>query len=400
MEFMNDMRSVYSHSLQWVVKGNQANADKAIEILNAWSAVYEGMECADYYKQLYGAWMGHLVVAGAEILAHYKRDGKSSGWKDADIKRYKEVVVYDLKINSLQWFGSNGYYVGHNQPAAIAKSRLALGVFLDDKGLFNSGIHLLFNHIYDHKDKIKEIHGHWVNLVGLSIAKTGEVMEFNRGGGDPAHGTGTLNALSNAAEILRHQDVEEKYRFYDYLIGEDNDKAPRLLLGSEFAANSFINSPNTKIIENSAFKNTVVGMYGELVLNYYKYISPVEYEYSLTDEANEKFRLNEKTGYTAPWTVLTHADLSKDIEESKVSKITDSNKSFFTTNIGINNILKIGYAGKNTATVKLFTLSGREVKSTSLNGTKSISLKNLNRGLYLVKLDADGVSETKKLLLK
>ena len=400
MEFMNDMRAVYSHSLQWVVKGNQANADKAIEILNAWSAVYEGMECYDYYKQLYGSWMGHLVVAGAEILAHYKRDGKSSGWKDADIKRYKEVVAYDLKINSLTWLGSKGYYNGHNQPAAIAKSRLALGVFLDDKGLFNSGLNLLFDHIYDHKQEIMDIHGHWVNLVGLCIAKTGEIMEFNRGGGDAAHGTGTLNALSNAAEILRHQDVEEKYRFYDYLVTEDKDKAPRLLLGAEFAANSYIYSPNTKIMVNNAFKNTTVGRYAEFVLNYYKHISPIKYGYLLTDEANELFRKNEKIGYTVPWTILTHADLSKDLSVAATPKDIKTKKMNITLNINKNKILTFGYGDAKNATVKLFTPAGRVVKKVVLNGAKEVSLKNLNHGLYLVKFTADGISETKKLLIK
>ncbi|MEE9384177.1 MAG: alginate lyase family protein [Nannocystaceae bacterium] len=209
-----DMRSAYAHALSWVVTGDQAHADKAIEIDNAWGAIYEGMECPDYYKHLYGSWVGHMAVMGAEIIRHYEREGELAGWAEDDIKQYADSVVRDLEVNSLSWEGSRGYYVGHNQPAAIARSRIALGIFLDDRALVDSGLYLLFDKIYDGKEEIKEIHGHYVNLVGLSIAKTGDVMEFNRGGGDAGHGTGTLNALVHAAEILRHQKVASEYEFW------------------------------------------------------------------------------------------------------------------------------------------------------------------------------------------
>ena len=64
-----------------------------------------------------------------------------------------------------------------------------------------------------------------------------------------------------------------------------------------------------------------------------------------------------------------------------------------------NLILNYSNLSKN-ATVKIFTPAGRVVKKVVLNGAKDVSLKNLNHGLYLVKFTADGISETKKLLIK
>ena len=35
----NSANAAYEHALQWAVTGDRAYADKAIEILNAWSSV-------------------------------------------------------------------------------------------------------------------------------------------------------------------------------------------------------------------------------------------------------------------------------------------------------------------------------------------------------------------------
>ncbi len=186
---------------------------------------------------------------------------------------------------------------------------MALGVFLDDQALFDLGTRLLFEVQYSNND-ITTVHGHAVNLLGLSIAATGEVMEFNRGGGDSAHGTGTLNSLVNAAEILRQQDVGDEHNLYEMMLSEDGDTRPRLLLGSEFAANAYVNSP-TNIIKNDSFSNGTKGSYSEMVLNYYLHVSSDAYAVDLTREANAAFRPTTGAGYIAPWTTLTHADVSE-----------------------------------------------------------------------------------------
>ena len=70
--------------------------------------------------------------------------------------------------------------------------------------------------------------------------------------------------------------------------------------------------------------------------------------------------------------------------------------------IGSNNMLTINNSGANkNAAVKLFNLSGRLVKSVVMDKqSKTVSLKKLNRGLFVVQFKADGVSESEKLILK
>ncbi len=54
--------------------------------------------------------------------------------------------------------------------------------------------------------------------------------------------------------------------------------------------------------------------------------------------------------------------------------------------------------------IKIYTVTGREIKSITNNyqsiGQKTVSLEGFNKGLYLVQLTTNGISETKKLLLK
>ena len=308
-KLLDDSRAVYSHALQWVITGKQEHADKSIEIMNAWSAIFKDIitENGDVYNKLFNSWQAQFWVAGAEIIRHYKNDDKSSGWKETDIAKFEDMCRVFERL-TLQWIGYNGYKGGQNQGNGVARTQLALGVFLDDQALFDAGTNLLFEYKFDNEE-IRKRHGHPVNLVGLTVASNGEVMELNR---DAAHGTGSLNSLVNSAEILRHQNVPEKYKLYDLKL--DDDKTPRLLKGSEYCANSYLNSPTDLSYEKN-FVNKVLGEYTELTFNYYRYLSPKKYKLPFTKKANKAFNpLGQNVRYVAPWTTLTHAGLSKNLD--------------------------------------------------------------------------------------
>jgi len=304
-----DGRAAYAHALQWVVTGEQKYADKAIEILNSWGHTFTDLTSADHYKYLLNSWVSHTWVAAAEIIRHYKLNGKSAGWKEADIAKFENMARVFERI-LLQWPGSYGMSNGNNQPTAIVRSRLAVAVFLDDVALFEEATDMLYDPIYTESDII-DFHGHAVNVVGLCIAKDGEGMELNR---DFGHGTGTHNALSNAAEILRQQrkHIAPKYDLYEYKVKEDNDKLPRFLLGSEFMADTQLHSPVKLSFRTYDQKNPRKGHYLEMAINYYKNVSD---DYSDDDikfmnEVTKESRKTQGIAYTAPWTILTHARLS------------------------------------------------------------------------------------------
>ena len=394
-----DGRAAYAHALQWVVTGEQKYADKSIEILNDWGSKFKNIETADHYIYLLNSWVSHTFMAGAEIIRHYKINGQGSGWKEADIAKFEDVARVFEKI-LLRWQGSDGLYNGLNQPAAVARSIFAVAVFLSDPGLFKVGTDFLFE--YKHtKSEITNFHNRTVNLVEVCIADDGECMELNR---DYGHGTGTHNATSGSAEIIRQQikNIDPKYSLFGYRSSDVTDKYPRMLLGSEYVANTQINNGSGLSLNPNSDRNGRKGHYQEFNLNYYKHIDKNNYP---TPNMEKVIKESRKTGgiaYTAAWTILTHADLSKDIPVAVVTPSIKSNRNVFSVSLSKSKVLQVNYKGSDkNAGLKLFTLSGKLVKSAAITkGIKSVSLKGLNHGLYIVKLQAGDASETKKLLLK
>ena len=296
-----DGRAVYMHALLWAATGKQAHAKKAIEILNAWSAIFEDVRTknGDIYNSLFSSWSASHWLAGAEILRYYKNHGRPSGWKQKDILRFEKMCrVFERLM--LQWEGGANVSGLQNQRLAVTRTCLLLGIFLNDQDLFDFGIYQIFERLDSGKKTIKK-HGHPVNLVELTIAADGEIMEFNR---DGAHGRASLNVLVNIAEILRHQNMPAKYRLYDLKFGKD--KVPRLLLGSEYAANAYYNGP-VKLSFGKEFKNNEECEHSEQIVNYYKNYSKRKYPLPLTEKLNKQTRPKISHSYSLPWSTTTHA---------------------------------------------------------------------------------------------
>ena len=67
-ELTESANAAYSQALQWVVTSDQLHAQKAIEILNAWSGTLWDFEDND--AKLLAGWTGHAFCNAAEILRY------------------------------------------------------------------------------------------------------------------------------------------------------------------------------------------------------------------------------------------------------------------------------------------------------------------------------------------
>jgi len=121
--------AAYSHALQWYVTGDKAHAQKAIQILGAWSAVLEDFQQND--AKLLAGWTGHEFLNAAEILR-----STDSGWQDKDIEQFKRMItgVY-LPLLKNFFPEANG-----NWDAAIMDTMLCIAIFMDDHALFDRTI--------------------------------------------------------------------------------------------------------------------------------------------------------------------------------------------------------------------------------------------------------------------
>lgn len=197
-ELSGDSGAAYTHAVQWCLTGNEAHARKAIEILNAWSATLKTVSGHDT-KLLIGM-TGVQFCNAAELLRH-----TYTGWSKPDQERFERLLREILYPPIKDFFpAANG-----NWDASMIQTMLAMGVFLEDRAMFQRAV------------------GYYVNGEGNGAMQNyfnafGECQESGR---DQAHTQMGLGFLGCAAEMAWKQGV-------DLCGAADN----RLALGFEYTA--------------------------------------------------------------------------------------------------------------------------------------------------------------------
>ena len=221
----NDAKAAYTHALLWQLNGNKAHAQKAIQIMNAWSEVLKTHTNSN--SPLQAGWGGCVFVRAAEIIRH-----TDAGWSKADIDRFSDM----LRIAFLPkiwpgWPSSNG-----NWDLTMIEAMVGMGVFLDSVPVFDHAVSMWRQRVpayfymttdgdYPHpspgsnQDTKAEIITYW---QGQTVFKDGLAQETCRDFGHTQFG---IASTINTAETARLQGVD--------LYGEESK---RLTAGLEFHA--------------------------------------------------------------------------------------------------------------------------------------------------------------------
>lgn len=198
-EFDADANAAYQNALMWCLTTNRAHARKAIEILNAWSGTLRGITGHD--KELGASLGGFKLVNAAELLQH-----TDSGWQPQDIAQFERMlrgVLYPV-IQNFATFANGNWDTG------CIKTMLAMGVFLDDRAMFDRAV-----------DYYRRGSGNGA-LTHYIINEIGQCQESGR---DQQHTQLGIGHLAEACEIAWHQGLD--------LYGESDN---RLLRGFEYTA--------------------------------------------------------------------------------------------------------------------------------------------------------------------
>jgi hypothetical protein len=180
-ELSASANAAYSHALQWYITGDKAYARKAIEILDAWPPVLWDFEGND--AKLLAGWTGGAFANAAEIL----RSG-ASGWTSKGIQQFQRMlltVYYPLLKDFFPQ--ANG-----NWDAAIADSLLSIGIFTDNRAIFDGAI--------DHF-----LRGEGNGGVTKYIYPSGQCDENAR---DQGHAQLGLGYFARAAQVAWNQGVD------------------------------------------------------------------------------------------------------------------------------------------------------------------------------------------------
>jgi parallel beta-helix repeat protein len=184
--------------LLWYITDEKKYADKAIEILNAWSPVLWDLDYND--AKLLAAWTGHSLCNAAEILRY-----TNSGWQKKDIERFSKMLmtVY-YPLMRFYYPQANGNWDG-----AIIHSIMAIGIFTDNRKMFDNAV----NHF---------LHAPVNGSIFKYIYPSGQCQESMR---DQGHVQLGLGEFAGAAQIAFTQGI-------DLFSIADN----RIALGYEYTA--------------------------------------------------------------------------------------------------------------------------------------------------------------------
>ncbi|HVV05481.1 MAG TPA: right-handed parallel beta-helix repeat-containing protein [Puia sp.] len=171
----------YNDALVWYITRDKKYADKAIDILNAWSSTLWDFDYND--AKLLAAWTGHLLCNAAEILRY-----TNTGWQQKDIAAFTHLlttVYYPLM---------RPYYpqANGNWDGAIIHSLMAIAVFTDNRPLFNNAV--------DHF-KHAPVNG----SIFKYIYPNGECQESPR---DQGHVQLGIGEFAGAAQVAYTQGVD------------------------------------------------------------------------------------------------------------------------------------------------------------------------------------------------
>jgi hypothetical protein len=194
-----DANAAYQCAIMWSITGDKAYAAKSIQILNAWSATLKTISGRD---AVLGAGLGPFKMINAAEIIRYT----NAGWSDSDIKQtekcFKEAIYPVIKDFSP--------FANGNWDTAAIKTVIAIGVFCNDRDIYERGLRYYVNGQGNGR------------LTYYVIDETGECQETGR---DSQHSQLGLAHLGDASQIAWNQGLN----LYGYA---DN----RLLKAFEYTA--------------------------------------------------------------------------------------------------------------------------------------------------------------------
>jgi hypothetical protein len=202
----SDANAAYQCAIMWCITDDTAYADKSEAIINAWSSTLKSITGRDAVLM---AGLGPFKMVNAAEILRYTDDG----WTSAEIqqaeKHFREVI-YPV-IRDFAPF-ANG-----NWDTAAMKTMMAIGVFCNDRAMFERALRYYLNGAGDGR------------LTHYIINATGQCQESGR---DQQHTQLGLAHLGDCCEIAWHQGLN-LYGYDDNLLLKGFEYTARYNLGEK-----------------------------------------------------------------------------------------------------------------------------------------------------------------------
>lgn len=287
-EFSESANAAYNHALMWNITHDKRYANKAIEILNAWSYKLRSFDANN--AKLNVGLNGYYYLNAAEILKH-----SDSGWTQKDMDQFARMVLTVFYPTIKDFFTeANG-----NWDASMISTMMCIGVFTDNHKIFNRAVERFYR-------------GEGNSGITKYIYPSGQCQETTR---DWDHVQLGLGEFAKAAQIANTQGLDL------YSVAED-----RLALGFEHAS-KFMSGGNIDLFgvftdrRSDVFKDIY-----ESILYYYKDVRGISLPY--TDKVVKNHtRSTSSSGFLSAVKVPTNTHHSSSLKEIILPKHINPNET-------------------------------------------------------------------------
>jgi hypothetical protein len=208
----HDVAAAYQCALRWKISGDTAYADKAVEIINAWTNAPLTVIGGSTDRLLAAGIYGYEFANAGEIMRTY------SGWASTDQDRFKAMMInvfYPICSDFL--VRHNGTGITHywaNWDLCAMCSILAIAVLCDDAAKFDEAINYF-----------KSGAGNGAVAQAVYYMHPGYLGQWQESGRDQGHNTLGISLMGTFCEMAWNQGLD--------LYGYDNN---RVLAGAEYVA--------------------------------------------------------------------------------------------------------------------------------------------------------------------
>lgn len=250
----NDIAAAYQCALRYHVSGDPNYANKAVEIMNAWSGTLTNISGTSDQFLASGIY-GYQFANVGEMMSRY------SGWKNADKTAFKNLmldVFYPMNHDFL--VRHNGACLGHywaNWDLCNMASIAAIGVLCDDQAKFDEAVNYFKTGLGN-------------GSIGNAVyyMHPGQLGQWQESGRDQGHNTLGVALMGPLCEVAWNQGVD----LYGYA-------GNRFLAGCEYIAKYNLTNPVPYVTYNNCdeVNQTVIATNGqgtiracwEMVYNHY-----------------------------------------------------------------------------------------------------------------------------------
>lgn len=213
---MYDAAAAYQTALLWHLTGNEAYAQKSIEILNAWAATCEKIASNDANQMLAAGCQGYTFACAADMMLPYE------GWAKTDVANFKRWMLQVFANKNKEFLENHGgqcnLHYWSNWDLVNLCSYLAIGILTENCDMVDYVVDYFYNGIGNGSIK-NLVQGTFDDPLGSGE----QICQAQESGRDQGHAEMSVMVAGNLAQMAyTFYTANPTYKNLDFFAANDN----------------------------------------------------------------------------------------------------------------------------------------------------------------------------------